>query len=52
LEGKVGAGLGGVAVEEQVGEEGLEAGRADAGEGCALVLQAKVAQQADVEGMR
>ena len=50
LEGEVGAGLGCVAVEEEVGEEGLEAGRADAVDGRALVIEAKVAEEVDIKG--
>jgi hypothetical protein len=49
LEGEVGTGLGGVAVEEEVGEEGLEAGRADSGEGRPAIVKAELAKQPDVE---
>ena len=52
LEGEVGAGLRGVAVEEQIGEEGLEAGGADAGEGGTLVVQTELAEEADIESWR
>jgi hypothetical protein len=52
LEGEVGAGLGGVAVEEEIGEEGLEAGGVDVGDGGAIVVQAEFAEQADAEDGR
>jgi hypothetical protein len=52
LEGEVGAGLGCVAVEEEVGQEGLKARGVDAGEGGTLVVQTELAEKADIEGGR
>jgi hypothetical protein len=49
LEGEVGAGLGGVAVEEPVGEDGLEPRCVDAGDGCAGAVQAELAEEVDIE---
>jgi hypothetical protein len=52
LEGEVGAGLGGVTVEEEVSQEGLEARGVYAGEGGTPVVQTELAEKADIEGGR
>lgn len=45
--GEAGAGLGGVAVEEEVSEEGLEARGINLRDGCVVVAYAEIAQQRD-----